>query len=97
MQKRLRITVYETTENGTEFVIGVTYKGERYGIHNVYNENWEWNQQAKSGTIRANFAALVPAGYDGYLFGPWDSTLNAPEGGNLFGIADENWLFFRME
>ena len=86
------------TEYGYVLIYEETYKGETYDdCRMVVKYEWsDWDRDARSVHCNIDAAWLVPVGYDGCIIGPWDTTLEAPEGQGLYDIADDNCLFYRL-
>ena len=88
---------HQSADYGDVITGELVYKGKRYDTVTVFNGGWDqWDYGNNSITGHADAAFLVPAGYDGCIYGPYDYTLEIPEGRSWPAIADNSWLFFRL-
>ena len=87
----------QITDYGDVITSDLVYKGADYEMVTVFNGGWgQWDYLDNSITGYADAAFLVPSGYDGCIFGPFDFSLEIPAGHGWPSIAGSNWLFFRL-
>ena len=85
---------YDEDTNMLHYV--VNYHGTEYEITVFYTEEWlGWVD--RTNTYEYDVYVNVPIGYDGYVQGLYDKKTSWEDGMNIYDVADDNTLFFRMD
>ena len=74
----------------------VSYHGTEYEITRFLTHKWlGWVN--RTNTFECDVYVNVPTGYDGFVFGLYDTKTSSEDGMNIYDLADDNTLFFRMD
>lgn len=74
----------------------VDYHGTEYERTFTYTDKWlGWVNGTN--TYEADVYVNVPTGYDGFVFGLYDTKNSWEDGMHIDDVADDNTLFFRMD